>query len=458
MSPRAAVIGGGITGLVAAYQLRRSEPDLDVTLYEASTRLGGKLRTTEIDGLRLETGADAFLVRDPDAVDLCVELGLDGDLLEPAVQGVDVRVDGQAHPLPAGLILGAPSRFGPLFRSPVVSTVGALRATLDVLLPREVDVDHRSVAELIEHRFGRQVLDRLVEPMLSGVYAGDPARLGVAAATPRLAEAAREHRSLARGLRRTGQRGAQGSAGSIFRALRGGFATLVERLAEHVDVAMPVPIRLIEREGDRFALRAGGDETYPADLVIVAVPAYVAGTLLRELVPAASEALREIPYVSVANVITVHAAGSVELRGSGMLVPEGEAEVVKALSYVSNKWPHLAPDGRIVIRSSVGRRGAEDPVGWDDERLIAWVLDDLGDLLGLDGQPTAVEITRWDRAIPQYEPAHLDRLDRLHRALADHPRIAVAGAAYAGVGITACVQDARDAAERAAGGLGRAGA
>ncbi|MBW3562750.1 MAG: protoporphyrinogen oxidase [Actinobacteria bacterium] len=452
MSPRAAVIGGGITGLVAAYQLRRSEPDLEVTLYEASTRLGGKLRTAEVDGLWLETGADAFLVRDPDAVDLCAELGLDGDLVEPAVQGVEVRMDGRAHPLPSGLILGAPSRFGPLFRSPVVSTGGALRATLDVLLPREVDVDHESVAELIEHRFGREVLERLVEPMLAGVYAGDPARLGAAAATPRLAEAAREHRSLARGLRRTGERG---SGGSIFRALRGGFTTLVDRLAEHVDVAMPVRIQLIEREGDRFALRAGGDETYPADLVIVAVPAYVAGALLRELVPAASDALREITYVSVANVITVHTAGSVALRGSGMLVPEGEAEVVKALSYVSNKWPHVAPDRRIVIRSSVGRRGAEDPVGWDDERLTASVLDDLDDILGVDEQPTAVGVTRWDRAIPQYEPAHLDRLDRLHRALADHPRIAVAGAAYGGVGITACVQDARDAAERVVGGLSR---
>ena len=452
MSPRAAVIGGGLTGLVAAYRLRRSEPDLDVTLYEASTRLGGKLRTREVDGLRLETGADAFLVRDPDAVELCAELGLDGDLVEPATHGVEVRVDGHAHPLPAGLVLGAPSRLGPLFRSPVVSTAGALRATLDVLLPREVDVDHESVAELIEHRFGREVLERLVEPMLAGVYAGDPARLGAAAATPRLADAAREHRSLARGLRRTGERA---TSGSIFRALRGGFTTLVERLAENVDVAMPVRIQLIERQGDRYVLRAGGGETYPADLAIVAAPAYVAGALLRDVARDASDVLREIPYVSVANVITVHPAGSVDLRGSGMLVPEGEAEVVKTLSYVSNKWPHVAPDGRIVIRSSVGRRGDEAPVGWDDERLIASVLRDLDDILGLDERPTAVEVTRWDRAIPQYEPAHLDRLDRLRRALVDHPRIAVAGAAYGGVGVTACVQDAREAAERVAGALSR---
>lgn len=449
MSPRVAIVGGGITGLSAAFHLQRTAPDLDVTVYEAGARAGGKVRAATVDGVDLEVGADAFLVRDDDALALCRELGIEDDLIQPAVQGVDIWADGGAHPLPPGLVLGAPTRFGPLFRSGLLSGRGALRASLDLVVPREVDVDHESVAELIRHRFGREVLERLVDPLLSGIYAGDPERLGAAAATPRLADAARGQRSLARGLR--ADLGEASVGGSIFRSLRGGLNQLVRRLVEEVEVETRTPIRLVERAGGRYALRRAFGDPIEVDAVVLAVPAFAAGALLRDLAPEASDAMREIPYVSVASVLTVHEPDSVELSGSGMLVTHGASRAVKAVTYVSNKWPQLIRDDRVVLRSSVGRRDQPEPLDWDDDRLVDTVLEDLRDLVDIRRSPTAVEVTRWQRALPQYEPSHLDRLGRIDRAVATLPRLAVAGAAYRGVGVSACVRDGRLAAAQVAG-------
>lgn len=445
MTARIAVVGAGITGLSAAHHLLQAIPRLDVTVYESTSRPGGKLRTSTVGDLQLETGADAFLVRDPDALELCQQLGLDDDLVEPAVQGVHIWADGRAHPLPPGLVLGAPARFGPLFGSDLVSLRGALRAVLDLVLPHRSLVDRRSVADLVRRRYGREVLERLVEPLLSGIYAGDPERLGAAAATPRLAEAVREHRSMARGLR--DERREPATDGSIFRSLRGGMSQLVVRLTEEVDVETGVEIRTVRESDGRYVLEPAGGDPIEVDAVLLAVPAFAAAEQVRGLAPEASDALREIPYVSVASVITVHEPASAGMTGSGMLVAGGGTRVVKAVTYVSNKWPHLADD-RIVLRSSVGRRGREEPVGWDEDRLVDAVLDDLGDLVGVEGRPTAVEVTRWERALPQYETTHLDRLDRIDRALAAHPRVRLAGAAYRGVGISACVRDARTVADR----------
>lgn len=451
---RVAVVGGGITGLAAAHRLRRFAPDLEVTLYEASDRLGGKLHTVGVGDLRLEAGADAFLTREPDAERLCRDVGLGDDLVRPAVRRVEVALAGRRHPLPDGLVMGAPTRFGPLLRCPLLSTRGALRAALDLVLPRTADADRGSVAALIERRFGREVLDRLVDPLLAGVHAGDPGRLGVDAAAPRLAEAARAHRSLARGLRRTA---AGDEAGARFRTLRDGLSTLVERLAEGLDVAVDTPVGPIGRDGGRFALPVPGGRQHRADAVIAAVPAGAAADLLRDVSPAASDAARAIVHVSVATVITVHRPGTLEVQGSGLLVPDGEAQVVKAVTYVSNKWPHLVPDERVVLRSSVGRRGHEDPVGWPDRRLASAVLGDLRDLLGVAGAPTHLRIARWADALPQYEVGHLERVALLERTLADQPRVAVAGAAYRGVGIPACVRDGQRAADRVVAGLSRPG-
>lgn len=448
MSPHVAIVGGGITGLTAAHHLHRTAPEIDVTVYEAGPRPGGKIRTVAVDGLWLETGADAFMVRDPHGLELCRELGLEDELIEPVVQGVQIWADGRAYPLPPGLVLGAPTRFGPLFRSDLISGGGALRAALDLVLPHEADVDRRSVADLIRHRFGREVLERLVEPLLAGIYAGDPDRLGAAAATPRLAEAVRGHRSLARGLRASATGNAAG--GSIFRSVRGGMSRLVDRLAEEVRVETDAPIRRLEAQEERFVLHPSAGDPVEADGVILAVPAFAAAALLREVAPDASGVLDEIPYVSVASIITVHPPGSVDVTGSGLLVPRGATRAVKAVTYASNKWLQGTGEERLVLRSSVGRRDGREVVSLDDDRLLRAVLADLRELVGARTAPTAVEITRWDRALPQYEPEHLDRLIRIDRALGSRPCLAVAGAAYRGVGITACVQHGRQVATQVA--------
>lgn len=456
MSPRVAVVGGGITGLAAAYHLQRNAPDIDVTVYEAASRPGGKLRTGTVGDLRIETGADAFLIRHADALVLCQQLGLGSELVEPAVQDVLIRKDGRAYPLPPGLILGAPTRFGSLFGSGLISFPGALRATLDLVRSAEDDdLDGVPVADLIHRRFGREVLERLVDPMLSGIYAGDPTRLGVAAATPRFADAAGRRRSLARGLRST----ASGSAeeGSVFRSLRGGMSRLVERLAEEVCVETGTSVDLIHRSGGSYVLRRRSGDPVEAQGVIVALPAFAAAEVIGELAPDAADVLHEIPYVSVATVITVHEAGTVEVAGSGMLIPQGESRLVKAITYVSNKWPHVVGDDRVVLRSSVGRRGDEEAVGWGDERLVDAVLADLREILGVRAAPVDVAITRWDDALPQYEPGHLGRLARIDRALDSEPRLRLAGAAYGGVGVATCVRDGRRAAEEVTSAISAGG-
>lgn len=468
------VVGGGITGLAAAWFLRAGPPTPAdsaggstwarrrddggktppgaVTLLEATGRLGGKLSTHSLDGLTVERGADALVARHDAVLDLIRAVGLEDETVSPATTAARVWHAGRTYPLPGGLVVGVPTRLGPLVRSRLISPAGAARAALDLLLPREVDVDTESVAELVRHRFGHQIADRLVEPVLTGIYAGSPAQLGVAAATPALAGAARHHRSVMRGLRVTG--GADGST-APFVTIRGGLTRLVDRLVRTappggapVTVSRSTPVRLVEAGRNGYVARLPGGEQVFADAVVLAVPTYVAAAVLRPVLPDAVGALREIPYVSVATIILVYPPGTALPPGSGMVVPATAGRLVKAATWVSAKWPHLTPGGEVVVRASVGRRGDEEALRLDDAELARAVHEDLCDLVGVSARPCAWLVTRWERAVPQYEPAHLDRLDRVQRALAAHPRLALAGAGYQGVGISACVQQAHAAARR----------
>jgi protoporphyrinogen/coproporphyrinogen III oxidase len=461
VSPRIAVVGGGITGLAAAHTLAQAREAPDVLLLESSDRLGGKLRTEPLAGLAVEAGADAFITREPDALRLARDVGLGEDLVGPSVSGVQLWLDGRLHELPEGVVLGVPTRLAPLLRSGAVPAGAALRAGLDLVMPRRTDLDTASVGELVRARLGDAIAERLVDPLLAGVYAGDLDRLDAVAATPQLADAVRSERSMILGMRAARRRSSQaGSVDPFFVSIRGGIERLATRTAERaaetgrVQIRCDAPVAEVARADGRIVV-IGPDGEHVVDAVVVATPASEASRLVSGLLPAAAAPLAAIPYASVAVIALVLAPGAGPLRGSGLLVPRREGCIVKAATWVTNKWPHVAEDGRTVVRASVGRRGDEAVVELEDRELIAGVREDLERIAGLDAEPIAARVTRWRGGLPQYEVGHRDLLGALGDATHDHGWIAFAGAAYRGVGISACVRQGRSAARRVLAHLSR---
>jgi oxygen-dependent protoporphyrinogen oxidase len=451
-----AVVGGGIAGLSAAYELVRL--GRDVVLLEAGDRLGGKIRTTPFAGRMVDEGPDAFLARVPWAVELCKELGLSDDLVSPATGSALVWAKGALRPIPEGVVLGVPTGIPALARSGLLSPAGLLRAGLDLVLPRRGELDSDSVGTLVRRRMGAEVLELLVDPLLGGINAGDADRLSLAASAPQLADAARRSRSLVLGLR-----GAPKAApGPVFYAHPGGMERLVDALVAHLgpaDVRLGAAVEAIvptDRRGGGAAYRlepAGVD----ADGVVVAVPAPAAATMLADAAPDAAALLRGIEYASVALVTLAFPSSAVArpLEVSGYLVPRREGRLTTAVSWASSKWAHLGGD-QVVVRASAGRFGDRRAMDLDDGALVAAVLDELAEATGVEGPPAEVRVSRWSDSFPQYTPGHLDRVDRLERSVAARlPGVRLAGAAYRGVGIPACVRAGREAARAASTDGGR---
>ena len=419
------VVGGGITGLATAWYLR--EAGAAVTLYEAGERLGGKIQTGDLDGVPVELGPDTFLARVPWAVDLCRALGLEDELVAPATGKAYVWTRGRLRPLPSGTVLGVPARLRPLARSGIVSPRGLARAAADLVLPHRPLSDDPSVAEVVGGRFGRDVVDRLVEPLIGGIHAGRADRLSLAAVAPQVAgPAAAGGRSLMRALRKA----PPGGGGPVFLGLRGGLARLVDRLVERLD---GVDIRLGEPLTD-----------LPPGPVVVTVPAYAAAPLL----PAAAADLRAIEYASVATVTLAYPPDALRgpLDGSGFLVPRIDGRLMTACTWLTSKWPDVAAaaGGRVLLRVSAGRAGDDRALALDDATLAARLHTELEEAMGLRRDPDEAVVTRWPRSFPQYDVGHQARVARIEAALP--PGAVVAGAAYRGVGIAACIQQAQQAA------------
>ena len=460
--PRIVVIGGGITGLAAAHALVRAAPAAHVTLLEAAEALGGKVRAGPFAGLpSVECGADMFLARTPAAVDLVTELGLAGELVAPAALPALVWSEGRLHALPEGLVLGAPARLWPLATSGLLSWRGKARAAIEPVLPRRDRGD--SVGAVIRGRFGDQVLERLVGPLIGGINAGDPDRLSLGAVTPQLAEAMTGRRSLLLGLRAQARARPSGQPASPFLAPRSGVSTIVHRLTEAIGAGGGD----IQRESGVRALaaHAGGGWTVmtetaslSADAVILTAPAPAAAGLLRAISPSASAALGSIDYASVAMVTLAVPEASLTraVPASGYLVPRHEQRTITACSWGSAKWEQWRQPGQTVLRISAGRDGDEHALDLDDAYLTAAVLADLERHVGLEGDPTAVRITRWRQAMPQYRPGHVERVDALIGTMArDAPGLHLAGAAYRGLGLPACIAQGQAAARAALATVGQ---
>jgi protoporphyrinogen/coproporphyrinogen III oxidase len=487
--PHIVIVGGGISGLAAAFFLRAH--DARVTVLEGSPGLGGKLSVSEIAGVAVDEGAEALLVTRPEGTGLIAAAGLADQRVTPGTTSSAIWTLGALRPMPRRQVMGVPSDMAELAKAGVLSGPGLARARQDLELPPTARDGDVAVARYIGARFGDEVVDRLVDPLLGGVYAGRSAELSFEATLPALAVASRKHRSLAEAAQsllppsapapdpaRTRDKDQQGTpaagthaGGSVFTTLAGGLGTLPGYLAKASAAAVRTTsvARELSRTENGWRLTVGSaaaPEYIDADAVIIAVPARPAGRLLAEVpgVSAAVTAFGEISYASMAIVTLAYPrsafpgtggpGGLSALGWSGYLVPAVDGRAVKAATFSTVKWPHLADatartgEPLEIVRCSVGRIGEEALLQRADEDLAALAAAELAEATGVRGVPVATRVTRWGGALPQYTVGHLDRVARIRAAIATQPGLAVCGAAYDGVGVPACVATARKAVDQ----------
>jgi len=449
MSARITIVGGGITGLTTAYRFSKLMPGAQITLIEAGDHVGGKIRSSPFAGIAgVDEGADAFLTRMPHAVALAAELGLTDQLTSPAVVSANVWWNGM-HEIPEGLLLGVPSDLATLARSHLLSWRGKLRAGLEPILPG-TGVGADSVGRLIRKRFGRQVHERLVDPLVGSIYAADTDRFSLAG-VPQILDLASNNRSLLIGARRARAK-VKAATGPIFAAPTGGMAVLTDSLAEalaaaDVEIRTGQSVTSIERSGSGWLV-----DGEVADAVVLATPARTTAPLVGAISGDAAKALATFDHAGVV-IVTLAVAGTDwprELSAkSGYLVPKPVQNWVTAVSFASSKWAHWRPadaDGGVILRISLGRDG-RDLTDQSDDALLNAAVTDVGHHLGFSLRPTAHRITRWPLAFPQYRPGHAKRVTGIEADLArDAPGIFVAGASYRGIGIPACIEQGNSTA------------
>jgi protoporphyrinogen/coproporphyrinogen III oxidase len=460
--PHVAVVGGGVAGLTAARELTSRLGDrIDVTVLEGAPLVGGKLRVSEVAGIPVDEGAESMLARRPEGVELAKSLGLGDDLVEPGTTRAAIWAGGALRPMPSGHVMGVPADAAAVAVTGLLSAESVARIEAEDRLPPDPLDGDVAVGPYVAARLGGEVVDRLVEPLLGGVYAGRADELSLRATLPQLVPGLQETGSLVGAARAVTAR-APVSAGPVFTSVRGGMGRLAAVLAERCGarVRTSAMVRELRRTQSGWALTVGptrAPEQVLADAVVVAVPARPASRLLADAVPAAARELAAIEYASMVLVTFAFPAVAFPAppAGSGYLVPASEGRLTKAATFITTKWPHAARDGLVVVRCSLGRHGDERRLQEDDETLARRAATELADAVGVRGEPVDVRVSRWGGALPQYAVGHLDRVDRVTAALAAEPTLAVCGAAYRGVGVPACIGTAREAADRVAAALGR---
>lgn len=464
MAGRVAVVGGGVAGLAAAHRLRRElGAEAEIVLVEQTSRLGGKLRTVELAGRPYDLGAEAFLARRPEVLNLAEELGVRTDVVHPAGAVATVRAGGRTQRLPGGTVMGVPAEADSVAGVLSGAGIAAVRAEAD-MPPIELGGADISVGDLLRARVGDEVVDRLVEPLLGGVYAGDANRLGLRATVPALAKALDDGAGwITAAARAALPTPIPGAPQPVFGAFRDGYRELLDRLliAADVEARLGLPVRALVRTGEGWRLEIGSapaPEHLDVDAVVLAVPAPAARKLLQGPVPAAAAKLAEVELASMVVVGLALPPGTQPPEhdgtpASGALIARGERHsggtpfTAKAFTFSSNKWPHLRGSGEeVLLRGSVGRFGETEDLRLDDEELLRRVRADLAELTGITAEPVDSAVLRWGGGLPQYGVGHLDLVADVEREVAGVPGLAIAGAALHGVGVPACVATGEAAA------------
>ena len=502
---RIAIIGGGLAGLAAAHRLselaRERGTNIAVTLFESGSQLGGVIGTERVGGYLIDTGADSFLTNKPAAVNLCRRLGIEDRLISTSEQhrGALVLFDGRPQPVPEGFQLMSPTAIWPMLVSPILSPWGKLRMAMEYFVPpRPVPsvacsfpqpstlnpqpLHDESLASFVRRRFGNEALERLVQPLVGGIYTSDPEKLSLAATMPRFLEMERDHGSLLAATLFSREKSAsrpptvdRHAAGSLphpdgsatdakssgaryglFAGLAGGMEDLLSALRSRAEAACEVrlnaPVAQIVREqasGDGYCVELAEGASCSFDAVLLTASAHRAASLLGELDPELSAALNEIECASSAIVVTGHRLEDIAhpLNAFGLVVPQRERRKVLAVSFSSRKFSDRAPSGSVLLRTFVGGALQSELLGLSDSELVSLVRSELAEMLGVRGQPDFVRVYRYPRAMPQYHVGHLDRVARIEKLTARHRSFALAGNAYRGVGIPDVIASSEAAAE-----------
>ena len=464
---RIAIVGGGITGLAAAHQLHELQPicPTSVTLFEAGPQLGGLVSTRQHDGYTLELGPDSFITNKPGAIELCRRLGLEDRLIptDARYRRSLVLRKGRPVEVPEGFQLMTPAQAWPVLTSPIFSWWGKLRMGFEYFLPAKRDVDDESLASFVRRRFGQEVLERLVQPLVGGIYTSDPEKLSLRATLPRFLEMERQYGSLIRASRTAARfapanEHASGARYGLFATLREGTHELVETLVKRITSTTNIltnaaVMQLAPLSSGGYSLAAAGQPEQTFDRVILTLPTYRIADLVQPFAEDWARALREIEYASTSIVVSGHRLADVRHRldAFGLVVPAIERRRVLAVSFTSRKFPNRAPEGRVQLRTFVG--GAMQPelfqLSDDDTRQL--VREELRDLLGVTGTPDFEVVARYPRSMPQYHVGHLQRVARIRELGMRFPGLALAGSAYDGVGLPDSISSGEGAAKRMTG-------
>lgn len=449
---RLAIVGGGLSGLAAAYYAREKA---EVSLFEASDRLGGIIQTRRQDGCLLEAGPEAVLRSKPEALELARELGIESQIIATSGRGgAQVVKDEKLYSIPEGYRLLAPTRVLPFLVSPILSWAGKFRMAMDLVLPPK-EMEDPSLAEFVTDRLGREAYERLAQPLLGGIYGADPERLSLESTQPEFLELQRRYGSLLRGLMQSpARKGDAGARYSLFFSFAGGMRTLTDRLASAVTgVRLEAPVRQLKRLEQGWELTVEGEEPQSFDAVILATPAHAQGALVHKFDRRLGELLRSVPYSHSVTVNLVYDKRQLKrkLKGFGFVVPRIENSYLLACTYSSQKWAGRAPAGKVLLRGYLGGMLGPAVIGWEDEESIETVHRELAYFLGIEGDPELSLVARMPDAMPAYIVGHSHLVEQVELRLKKSPTLGLAGNGLLGVGIPDCIRTARQAVERVTG-------
>jgi protoporphyrinogen/coproporphyrinogen III oxidase len=453
------IVGGGISGLSAAWYLQQSRSsglDINYTVLEASDRWGGKILTEQVEDFVVEAGPDSFLTQKPWALQLARELGLTERLLgtNDHMRTVYVLHRGKSVALPDGVLLIVPTKFLPFALSPLISLPGKLRMGLDLVIPAKGNDQDETLAEFVRRRLGNEALNKIAEPLMSGIYNAEAEKQSIMATFPRFRQLEREHGSLIRGMLASQRQRVAASSDtqtSMFMSLQGGTQELVDALVQQLkgDLRLHTRVSAIEQTAEgHYRVTTSDGARLDADAVLLTTPAYTAAELLRPLSSDAANLLAAIRYVGTGTISMAFRAADIKrpLHGFGLVIPKSEKRPINAITISSTKFNHRAPQGYVLLRVFFGGSRSPETMSYDDAKLFAVICQELQAILGIETAPLFHRIYRWHNANPQYDLNHLERIAAIEAALPTG--IYVSGSACRGVGLPDCIYQSQQTVNR----------
>ncbi|WP_366921478.1 protoporphyrinogen oxidase [Metallumcola ferriviriculae] len=455
------VIGGGISGLAAAYTLEQKGRDnYSVTLVEAGSELGGKMQSVTVDGFTVEGGPDCFLAQKPAVDRLSREIGADGDIIGTSEEnkGTFILSGSKLHVLPEGLMLMVPTKIIPFALSPLISWPGKIRMGMDMFLPRRKGNGDESLGSFVTRRLGREALDKIAEPLIGGIHAGDPENMSLKASFPRFLEMERKHRSLIKAMLASKRQAPpqKDKKATYFMSFKHGMGELPQAVAEkleNVDIKLNTKVKDLQYDG-KFTVTTSKGEQWQTDAVVLAVPAYAGADIIEGLEPQLAQTLRGINFVNSATVSLAFRKKDLgrTLPGFGFVIPSGEKRDIMAVTYSSQKFKHRSPDeDHLLVRCFVGGPKNQELVLLNDSEMLAKVQAELKSILEITAEPVMTKIFRWNQGMPQYSMGHLERVASIEQRLSKFPGLTIAGNSYRGIGVPDCIESGIRAAKNVMG-------